>query len=91
VCAWSWAMNYADLTFNILPVEHPHGYPFQWFWLHFGCLAFMGGLLAKVFLKNFNAHALFPKRDPRLLEAMGIKYETPEDIAATMPTVGGSQ
>jgi hypothetical protein len=89
VCLWAWAMNFADLAFNILPVLHPHGYPFPWLWLQFGCLAFMGGLLSSVFVKHFNAHAPFPKRDPRLLEAMGIKYETPEDIAATTPVTGG--
>jgi hypothetical protein len=89
VCLWAWAMNFADLAFNILPVLHPHGYPFQWLWLQFGCLAFMGGLLGRVFVKNFNAHAPFPKKDPRLLEAMGIQYETPEDIAATTSITGG--
>jgi hypothetical protein len=89
VCVWAWVMNYADLAFNILPVRHPQGYPFQWIWLQLGCLAFMGGLLGRVFLKHFNAHAPFPKRDPRLLEAMGIKYETPEEISAVMPTPGG--
>ena len=89
VCVWSWAMNFADLAFNILPVQHPDGYPFKWLWLQFGCLAFMGGLLSRVFIKNFNAHAPFPKKDPRLLEAMGIKYETPEDIAATATSPGG--
>jgi hypothetical protein len=83
VCLWAWAMNYADLAFNILPVAHPHGYPFHWLWLQFGCLAFMGGLLSLAFLKNFNAHAPYPQKDPRLLEAMGVKYELPEDIAAT--------
>jgi hypothetical protein len=70
-------------------VLHPHGYPFQWLWLQLGCLAFMGGLLARVFLKNFNAHAPFPTKDPRLLEAMGIKYETPEEISAVVPNAGG--
>jgi len=89
VCLWAWAMNFADLAFNILPVLHPHGYPFQWLWLQLGCLAFMGGLLARVFLKNFNAHAPFPTKDPRLLEAMGIKYETPEEISAVVPNAGG--
>jgi hypothetical protein len=89
VCLWAWAMNYADLVFNILPVLHPHGYPFKWLWLQLGCLAFMGGLLARVFIKNFNAHAPFPKQDPRLLEAMGVKYETAEEIAAATPTTGG--
>ena len=91
VCVWSWAMNYADMVFNILPVLHPEGYPFHWVWLQFGCLAFMGGLLTRVFIRNFNAHAPYPKKDPRLLEAMGVKYETPEDIAATTPVTGGHQ
>jgi len=91
VCVWAWAMNFADLAFNILPVGHRHGYPFHWLWLQLGCLAFMGGVLARVFLKHFNAHAPFPQKDPRLLEAMGVKYETSEEIAATMPTGGGRQ
>lgn len=90
-CLWGWAMNFTDLAFNILPALHPHGYPFKWIWLQFGCLAFMGGLLCRVFLKNFNAHAPYPKRDPRVLEAMGVKYETPEEIAATAATAGGHQ
>jgi hypothetical protein len=91
VCLWAWAMNFADLVFNILPALHPHGYPFKWIWLQFGCLAFMGGLLSRVFLKNFKAHAPYPKKDPRVLIAMGVKYETPEEIAATSFTAGGHQ
>lgn len=89
ICVWCWAMNYADIVFNILPVLHPQGYPLHWIWLQFGCLAFMGGLLTRVFLKAFAAHAPFPKKDPRLLEAMGIKYETAEEITATSPAPGG--
>jgi hypothetical protein len=91
ICLWSWAMNFADLAFNILPALHPHNYPFKWIWLQFGCFAFMGGLLSLVFLKNFNAHAPYPGKDPRLLEAMGMKYETPEDVSAVASTSGGHQ
>ncbi len=47
---WAWLMHYFDLAFNIKPVGHPEGFPWQWMWLDFACLAFMGGLLAKVFL-----------------------------------------
>jgi len=72
VCLWAWLMHFVDLSFNILPVAHPDGFPWRWLWLPCGCLAFMGGLLGRVFLKHFNAHAPFPKQDPRLLEAMGI-------------------
>ncbi|HZI31234.1 MAG TPA: hypothetical protein VFF11_02765, partial [Candidatus Binatia bacterium] len=87
VCLWAWLMNYADLAFNALPARHPGGYPFRWIWLQFGCVAFMGGLLAWVFLKNFTARAPFPKRDPRLHEAMGVNLE-PEDMPDTLPDGG---
>lgn len=89
VCLWAWLMNYADLAFNILPAKHTGGYPLKWIWLQFGCLAFMGGLLAWVFLKNFAAHAPFPKRDPRLHEAMGINLD-PDEMPDTLPN-GGAQ
>ncbi len=91
VCLWAWAMNFADLAINILPALHPHSNPFKWLWLQFGCFAFMGGLLGRIFLKNFNAHAPYPKKDPRLLEAMGVKYETPEEISGVASTDGGGQ
>ena len=89
VCAWALAMNFLDLAFNILPATHPDGYPFQWLWLQLGCLAFMGGLLSWVFLKNFNRHAPFPQKDPRLLEAMGIHYPASVEIPGAASTTGG--
>jgi hypothetical protein len=87
VCLWAWAMNFVDLSFNILPALHPYGYPFHWIWLQLGCLAFMGGLLSLAFLKNFNAHAPFPQGDPRLQEAMGGDLE-PEEMPDTLPNGG---
>jgi hypothetical protein len=84
LCAWAWLMNFTDLAFNILPVLHPHGYPFRWLWLQFGCLAFMGGLLGWVFLNKFRSHPPYPQKDPRLLEAMGIVHE-PEEFPDTLP------
>lgn len=89
LCLWAWLMNYADLAFNVLPARHTQGYPLQWLWLQFGCMAFMGGLLGWVFLKNFNAHAPYPKRDPRLHEAMGLAIES-EEMPDTLPD-GGAQ
>ncbi len=87
VCLWAWLMNYTDLAFNILPAIHPNGYPFHALWMQFGCAAFMGGLLAWVFLKNYAAHAPFPRRDPRLHEAMGLNLE-PEEMPDTLPDRG---
>ena len=84
VCLWAWLMNFADLAFNILPVLHPHGYPLKWLWLQFGALAFMGGLLGRIFLGKFKSHPPYPQKDPRLLEAMGIVHE-PEEFPDTLP------
>jgi hypothetical protein len=81
IAAWAWLMHYFDLAFNILPVAHGEGFPWQWIWLHFGCLAFMLGLLAKVFLAKFAASAPYPLKDPRLIEAMGHYHPVPTQIS----------
>lgn len=87
VCLWAWLMNYADLAFNILPVQHPHGYPFRWLWLQFGCFVFMAGVLAEAFLRKLLRYPPYPQRDPRVLEAMGVGHE-PEELPDTMPEEG---
>jgi hypothetical protein len=73
-------MHAADLAFNILPALHNDGYHMKWFILPLGCLMFMGGILAKVFIRNFNAHPPYPQRDPRLLEAMGVSPNIVSDL-----------
>src|ERR1043166_3161875 len=81
LCAWAGLMHFVDLSFNILPVRHPEGFPFKWFWLPMGCLTFMGGLLSMVFLKSFASAAPFPQKDPRLIEAMGLYHPVPTQIS----------
>jgi len=78
---WAWLMHYFDLSFNIHPVAHPEGFPVRWMWLDFGCLAFMLGFLAKVFLAKFAGAAPFPVKDPRLIEAMGHYHPVPTQIS----------
>lgn len=70
LCAWAWLMHFFDMTFNIMPVIHPEG--FSPSYLDLACFAFIGGVLAKVFMKYFNSHPAYPVKDPRLGEAMGI-------------------
>ncbi len=82
-------MHAADLAFNILPTSHPQGYNLKWFILPLGCILFMGGVLGKVFIKNFNAHPPYPQRDPRLLEAMGVSHNVVNDLVDT--NVGGAK
>ncbi len=85
VCVWAWAMTFLDLSFNILPAIHQNGYPFKWIWLQLGCFLFMAGFLARVFLKKLLSHPPYPQRDPRVLEAMGLVHDEPEEFPDTLP------
>lgn len=81
ICLWSWVMHYVDLSFNIMPVIHPDGYPWQWAWLDLANAALIGGVLAKVFLKEFASHPPYPLKDPRLCEAMGGQHPCASPIS----------
>ena len=85
MCLWAWLMHAADLAFNILPAEHNAGYPLKWSWLPLGCLMFMGGFLARIFVNKFTANPPYPSRDPRLLEAMGVNANVVYDLGKTSP------
>jgi len=81
LAAWAWAMHYFDLSFNIMPVLHPEGYPVRWMWLDAGCTAFMVGLLTKLFLRKYRSAAPYPLKDPRLIEAMGLSHPVATPIS----------
>ena len=89
VCLWIGLMHALDLAFNIYPAVFIYGFPLHLLWVPLGCLMFMGGFLASVFIRKFNAHPPFPSRDPRLLEAMGVNANVVRDLAA--PNPGGAQ
>jgi hypothetical protein len=88
--AWAWMNHFFDLSFNIMPTLHPEGFPIRWIWLDLGCLAFMVGLLAKQFLKQFAAHPPYPVKDPRLAESLGI-YVPSATAGKTAASHGGAQ
>jgi hypothetical protein len=77
LCLWAWLMHWIDLSFNIMPVLHPAGFPFGWLWLSFGCGAFMAGLLTLVFLRDYSQYPAFPVKDPRLMESLGLYSPLP--------------
>ena len=81
LAVWAWLMHYTDMAFNILPVRFPDGFPFAWALLQLGIMAFMGGLLASIFLKKFASAAPFPLKDPRLMEAMGLYHPVATPIS----------
>jgi len=67
---WAWLMHYCDMSFNIMPVFHKEGFVVHW--MDIGCLAFVGGVLAMVFLRYLKAHPAYPVKDPRLGESLGV-------------------
>jgi hypothetical protein len=75
-------MQYVDLAFNVKPFAYPDGFPLTTVWLDAACIAFMGGVLAKVFLRDLHRHPAYPLKDPRLIEAMGITHVSAAEMAA---------
>jgi hypothetical protein len=67
---WAWLMHFIDLSFNIMPVLHPNGFVLSW--LSIACMAFMGGVLALVFMAYLRAHPAFPQKDPRFAETLKV-------------------
>jgi len=70
LAVWAWIMHFCDMSFNIMPLIHQSGFVVHW--LDLACMAFIGGVLAMVFIKYFNAHKPYPVNDPRLGEALGV-------------------
>jgi hypothetical protein len=81
IAIWAWLMHFVDMTWNVMPEHFKAGFPFGWALIALGLVAFMVGLLAILFLKNFNRTAPFPIKDPRLIEAMGLYHPVPTQIS----------
>lgn len=84
LAAWIGLMQYVDLAFNISPVLHPNGFPWRWLWLDAGCIAFMGGVLARAFLRDLCRYPPLPLKDPRLSEALDL-YLIPVPMSGHPP------
>lgn len=81
IAIWAWLMHFVDMTWNVMPIQFPNGFPILWAVIALGLVAFMGGLLAIVFLKKFNSTPPFPIKDPRLIEAMGLHHPVATPIS----------
>lgn len=77
---WAWIMHFCDMSFNIMPLIHKTGFVLHW--MDITCMAFVGGVLALVFLKYFNSHKPYPVNDPRLGEALGVHHHDAHDTHA---------
>jgi hypothetical protein len=93
ICAWAWLMHFVDLEFQIMPSLPSQKDGFFHFTFPFvtrgllvdvACLMFIGGLLAKIFVASLNRHPIYPRKDPRMAEALGV-YVPPASAISIVP------
>lgn len=81
LAAWAWFIHFCDMSFNVLPVLHKTGFP--WHWLDIACLAFIAGTAALFWLIDLGRHPVYPQKDPRMIEALGLHHPqvSPHSVA----------
>lgn len=70
VCLWACLMHYLEISFHVMPNASPEGLPLRSLWMDVAGVALMGGLLSRVFLRDFSRHPPYPVCDPRLSEIL---------------------
>ncbi|MDA7915822.1 hypothetical protein N9B94_01150 [Verrucomicrobia bacterium] len=88
MAGWAWFVHWADMSFNVMPVLHPEGGAS---FLDLAVFLLMGGILYKVFMSRFFAHAAYPLRDPRIAEAMEVYVKPESETNAAKATSGGAK
>jgi hypothetical protein len=89
IFVWAWMMHFVEISFNVMPVLHPNGFVLHW--LDVACLAFIGGVLAMVFIAYFRAHPPYPQKDPRFAEALKVYIPPVSAPAETLSSHGGAK
>jgi hypothetical protein len=84
ICAWAWLMHFCDLEFQIMPALNKDGAVSAGILCDACCVLFMVGVLAKVFIYNFQKYPPYPQWDPRMAEALDV-YVPPTHDYATAP------
>ncbi|PYJ00989.1 MAG: quinol:cytochrome C oxidoreductase [Verrucomicrobia bacterium] len=87
LCLWAWLMHWVDLSFNIMPVLHPNGFPWQWLWLDAGCFAFIGGVVAAIFLREY-AMGFFHPVPTQISDG---ELDQADDLRDAPPQFGGGK
>lgn len=77
---WAWLMHFADMSFNIMPALHPNNFVLSW--IDLACMAFFGGVLGFIFVKNLYKYPIVPQQDPRFAESQDIYIPADEYVQA---------
>jgi len=79
--AWAWLMHFVDIEFQIMPALHADGILTPGLVADIAFVLLFGGILAKVFISSFNRYPPYPKKDPRMAEALDIYVPTSSHIS----------
>jgi hypothetical protein len=81
LAAWAWFMQFVDLEFQIMPAFHKDGILTGGLLVDLCCVLFCTGVLMKVVIASLNRYPLYPLRDPRMAEALGVYVPSHSDIS----------
>lgn len=78
---WAWFMHFVDIEFQIMPALHAESILSWGLLVDLCCVLFFTGVLMKVLIASINSHPLYPLKDPRMAEALGIYVPPHSDIS----------
>jgi hypothetical protein len=81
LAVWAWAMHFVDLEFQIMPALHPQTILNPGLLSDLGCVLLFIGVLMKAFIASVNRYPLYPLKDPRIAEAMGVYVPPASEIS----------
>ena len=82
---WAWLMHFVDLEFQIMPSLHPQSmFTGGGVFVDAACVLFFVGVLMRVLIASILRHPVYPLKDPRMSEALGI-YMPPASGGSIAP------
>jgi hypothetical protein len=81
LAAWAWFMHFVDLEFQIMPAFHKDTILTGGLLVDAACVLFFAGVLMKVFIASLNRYPLYPLKDPRMAEALGVYVQRASEIS----------
>jgi hypothetical protein len=81
LAAWCWLMHFVDMEFQIMPSLHPNSILTGGLLSDIACVLLFTGVLAKVFVVSLNRWPVYPVKDPRMAEALGVYVPPATDVS----------
>ncbi|HEX3719274.1 MAG TPA: hypothetical protein VH595_15055 [Verrucomicrobiae bacterium] len=79
--AWAWLMHFVDLEFQIMPALHDASILTSGLVVDIAFVLLFAGVLMKVFIISVSRYPVYPLKDPRLAEALGVYVPPTSDVS----------